>query len=273
MTNVEVQNISFGPRDSFPIICGPCVIEGEEACRAIAQQLKELSVKLNLSLIFKASYDKANRTSVDAFRGPGLDKGLAILKAISDDFDLPVLTDVHSPEQALKAGKVVDIIQIPAFMARQTDLVVAAGESGAVVNIKKPQFLSPQDMIHIIKKVESTGNKKILLTERGSTFGYGHLVADMKGLQIMRELGYPVVFDATHSVQRPSAGEGGFTPGDGKWAPHLARAAVAAGCEGLFIETHLNPAEAKSDKENAVPFKELEALLIQIVQINEIVKK
>jgi 2-dehydro-3-deoxyphosphooctonate aldolase (KDO 8-P synthase) len=235
----------------------------------LARRLKALSVKLSQPLVFKASFDKANRTSIDSFRGPGIDKGLEILSEIRSKFDVPVLTDIHEPWQCKVAAEVCDIIQIPAFLARQTDLVVAAGETGAVVNVKKGQFMAPEDMVEVIRKIESTGNRRIVLCERGSSFGYRNLVADMRSLLIMRELGYPVVMDATHSVQRPG-GLGGGSGGDGKYAPALARAAVATGVDGVFMETHLNPPEAKSDAANAIKFANVEKLLKQLQKIHAI---
>lgn len=266
---VNVDNRLFGHGQPLVMISGPCVIESREACRETALRLAELAEASGTSLIFKASYDKANRTSIDAYRGPGLEKGLEILHEIKSETGLPLLTDVHSPEQATAAGEVIDVLQIPAFLCRQTDLLVAAGETGRCINIKKGQFLAPPDMIHAVRKVESTGNRNILLTERGASFGYNNLVADFRSLIQMKEHGYPVVFDATHSVQRPGGGNG-FTAGDGPMAPMLARAAVAVGCHGLFMETHLNPAEAKSDKENAIPFEKLGALWDQLKRIHQI---
>ena len=221
--------------------------------------------------VFKASFDKANRTSVEAFRGPGLDRGLEVLREIRERFGVPVLTDIHESHQAEAVAAVADVLQIPAFLCRQTDLLVAAGRTGKVVNVKKAQFLAPEDMAHVIRKIESTGNRRILLTERGSTFGYHNLVADMRNLLIMRETGYPVIFDATHSVQRPG-GAGGCSGGDGRWAPALARAAVATGCDGLFIETHLHPERALSDKDNAIPFRQLETLWRRLVEIHALVQ-
>ena len=221
--------------------------------------------------VFKASFDKANRTSVDSFRGPGLEKGLDILAEIRERFDVPVLTDVHEPWQCAKVAAVCDILQIPAFLARQTDLVVAAGETGAVVNVKKGQFMAPEDMVNVIRKIESTGNRRIVLCERGASFGYRNLVADMRSLPIMRETGYPVVFDATHSVQRPG-GLGSGSGGDGRFAPVLARAAVAAGVDGVFMETHVNPAKALSDSANAIALRDVRALWRKLLAIDEIVK-
>jgi 2-dehydro-3-deoxyphosphooctonate aldolase (KDO 8-P synthase) len=269
MKSVNVdKGVVFGKR-ALVFIAGPCVIESREMAIDLARRLKALSVKLSQPLVFKASFDKANRTSIDSFRGPGIDKGLEILSEIRSKFDVPVLTDIHEPWQCKVAAEVCDIIQIPAFLARQTDLVVAAGETGAVVNVKKGQFMAPEDMVEVIRKIESTGNRRIVLCERGSSFGYRNLVADMRSLLIMRELGYPVVMDATHSVQRPG-GLGGGSGGDGKYAPALARAAVATGVDGVFMETHLNPPEAKSDAANAIKFANVEKLLKQLQKIHAI---
>ncbi len=238
----------------------------------LAKRLSALARKLGVDYIFKASFDKANRTSVDSFRGPGIDKGLEILAEIRATFDVPVLTDIHEPWQAKVAAEVCDVLQIPAFLARQTDLLVAAGETGAVINVKKGQFMAPEDMAQVIRKIESTGNKRIVLCERGSSFGYRNLVADMRSLLLMRELGYPVMMDATHSVQRPG-GLGTGSGGDGRFAPALARAAVATGVDGVFLETHLNPKVAKSDAANAIAFRSVENLWQTLVAINKLVKK
>lgn len=267
---VSIGGVKFGGKAPLALISGPCVIEGREKCLAIAKALKGLAKSERIPLVFKASFDKANRSSIKSFRGEGREKGLEILAEVKAKFGLPVLTDVHSVDDVHAAAKVCDVIQIPAFLCRQTDLLVAAGESGVVVNVKKGQFLAPWDMKNVIGKIEATGNKQILVTERGASFGYNNLVADMRSLLVMRELGYPVVFDATHSVQRPGGG-GDFTAGDGKWAPNLARAAVATGCDGIFMETHLNPAEALSDKENCVPFSAMKNLWRQLRGIDELV--
>ena len=241
-------------------IAGPCVIESRAMALDLARRLSLLSRKLGVGYVFKASFDKANRTSVDSFRGPGLEKGLEILAEIRAKYDVPVLTDIHEPWQAKPVAEVCDILQIPAFLARQTDLVVAAGETGAVVNVKKGQFMAPEDMAQVVRKIESTGNRRIALCERGSSFGYRNLVVDMRSLAVMRELGYPVVMDATHAVQRPG-GLGTGSGGDGKYAPLIARAAVATGAvDGVFMETHLDPKVAKSDAANAIRFAEVEKL-------------
>ena len=255
---VKVGKVTFGGR-RLVFIAGPCVIESVAGTMDLAAKLVRLAAELDVPLVFKASFDKANRTSSDSYRGPGLFEGLAILQEVRDRFQVPVLTDIHEPAQAAVAAEVVDILQIPAFLCRQTDLVVAAAETGKAINVKKGQFLAPEDMVNVIDKITATGNTKIILTERGASFGYHNLVADMRSLLIMRELGYPVVFDATHSVQRPG-GAGKTSGGDGRWAPALARAAVATGVDGVFMETHVNPAEALSDKANAVAFKDLKKL-------------
>ena len=264
------KGVVFG-NNKLTFIAGPCVIESREMAMDLARRLTALAKKLGVGYIFKASFDKANRTSVDSFRGPGIEKGLEILAEIRQKFNVPVLTDIHEPWQCKPVAEVCDVLQIPAFLARQTDLVVAAGETGAVINVKKGQFMAPEDMAQVIRKIESTGNKRIVLCERGSSFGYRNLVADMRSLLIMRELGYPVVMDATHSVQRPG-GLGTGSGGDGKYAPALARAAVATGVDGVFMETHLNPKVAKSDAANAIKFSEVEKVWKKLIAINEIVR-
>ena len=267
---VKVGKVTFGGK-KLVFIAGPCVIESVEGTMDLAARLVKLAAELDVPLVFKASFDKANRTSVDSYRGPGLFEGLAILQEVRDRFNVPILTDIHEPGQAAVAAEVVDILQIPAFLCRQTDLVVAAAETGKVINVKKGQFLAPEDMVNVIGKITATGNDKIILTERGASFGYRNLVADMRSLLIMRELGYPVVFDATHSVQRPG-GAGKMSGGDGRWAPALARAAVATGVDGVFMETHVNPAEALSDKANAVAFKDLKKVWQTLGAIHGLVR-
>ena len=264
------KGVAFGD-GGLVFIAGPCVIESREMALDLARRLSSLARKLKVGYVFKASFDKANRTSVDSYRGPGIDKGLEILSEIRAKFDVPVLTDVHEPWQCKVVAEVCDVLQIPAFLARQTDLVVAAGETGAVVNVKKGQFMAPEDMSQVIRKIESTGNRRIVLCERGSSFGYRNLVADMRSLLVMRELGYPVVMDATHSVQRPG-GLGTGSGGDGKYAPALARAAVATGVDGVFMETHVNPKVAKSDAANAIKFSEVEKLWKTLLAIHKVVK-
>ena len=233
----------------------------------LADRLSGLARRLHAAFVFKASFDKANRTSVDAFRGPGIARGLDVLAEVRARFGVPVLTDIHEPWQAKPVAEVCDVLQIPAFLARQTDLLVAAGETGAVVNVKKGQFMAPEDMAQVVRKIESTGNRRIVLCERGSSFGYRNLVADMRSLPIMRELGCPVVMDATHAVQRPG-GLGTGSGGDGRFAPVLARAAVAAGVDGVFMETHLNPRRAKSDAANAIRFADVEKLWKVLLKIH-----
>jgi 2-dehydro-3-deoxyphosphooctonate aldolase (KDO 8-P synthase) len=264
------KGVSIGD-GRLTFIAGPCVIESREMAFDLARRLTALAKKLKCNYIFKASFDKANRTSVDSFRGPGIDKGLEILADIRAKFDVPVITDIHEPWQCKVAAEVCDVLQIPAFLARQTDLLVAAGETGAVINVKKGQFMAPEDMVNVIRKIESTGNRRIVLCERGASFGYRNLVADMRSLLIMRELGYPVIMDATHSVQRPG-GLGTGSGGDGKYAPAIARAAVATGVDGVFMETHVNPKVAKSDAANAIKFAEVEKLWKKLLKIHEVVR-
>ncbi|HPF98840.1 MAG TPA: 3-deoxy-8-phosphooctulonate synthase [Kiritimatiellia bacterium] len=267
---IKVGKIEIGGAAPLVLIAGPCVIESRAACMELAEELVGLARAQKIPFIFKASYDKANRTSHKSFRGPGLSKGLPILAEIKERFRVPILVDVHSEAEVPLAAQVGDILQLPAFLCRQTDLVLALGESGKVVNVKKGQFLAPADVRNIIGKIESTGNRRIILTERGASFGYNNLVADMRSLLVMKEFGYPIVFDATHSVQSPG-GAGDHSGGDGRFAPYLARAAVATGCDGVFIETHLQPEKALSDRENAIPFKALKGLWRQLRAIDEIV--
>ena len=255
----SIGDIKMGAGRPLFIIAGPCVIESRKGCLAIARRLATLARETGTPLIFKASYDKANRTSLSGFRGVGMEAGLEILREVGEVTGLPLLTDIHAPAEAAPVAKVVDVLQIPAFLCRQTDLLLAAGETGAAVNVKKGQFLAPWDVGPLVEKVASTGNRRILLTERGSSFGYNQLVVDMRGLPLMARTGYPVVFDATHSVQKPGGG-GGYTSGDAAMAPVLARAAVAAGCSGVFMETHINPAEALSDRDNCLPLSRLRSL-------------
>ena len=267
---VEVdRGVAFGD-GSLTFVAGPCVIESRKMAFDLAARLVEIANELSVNFVFKASFDKANRTSVKAFRGPGLEEGLEILADIRSTFEVPVLTDVHEPWQCARAAAACDVLQIPAFLARQTDLLLAAGETEAVINVKKGQFMAPEDMANVITKIASTGNRRIVLCERGASFGYRNLVADMRSLPIMRALGYPVVFDATHSVQRPG-GLGTGSGGDGKFAPVLARAAVAAGVDGVFMETHVNPKRALSDAANALACKEVKALWKQLLAIHAIV--
>jgi len=257
-----------GPAPLF--ILGPCVIESEEFVWSMAKQLKKICAEAGVQWVFKASYDKANRTSVKSFRGMGVREGCSILGAIGRDLGVPVTTDVHSPEEAQAAAEWIDILQIPAFLCRQTDLIQAAAETGRVVNVKKGQFLAPWDVKNIADKLLAFGNERFFFTERGASFGYNNLVADMRSLYWIREAGYRIIFDATHSVQRPGGG-GDKTSGDGVLAPVLARAAAAAGCDGIFIETHEDPSRALSDGPNQIPLANLPRLLQQLVQIHALV--
>ena len=252
------------------LIAGPCVIESEEMVLEIAKKLKKLQEKFNpFVIIFKASFDKANRTSIDAFRGPGLAAGLAILQRVKATYGLPILTDIHQPIQAAAAAEVADILQIPAFLCRQTDLLLAASKTQRIVNIKKAQFLSGRDMIHVINKVISTGNRQVLLTERGTSFGYNNLVVDYTGILDMMEYGYPVIMDATHSVQKPG-GAGGKSGGNRAYAPLLAQAAAAIGIRGYFVETHPQPEQALSDGPNMLPLSDMEKLLSNLQKIHQL---
>lgn len=266
------QQIVFGEQQQpFILIAGPCVLEDQERVLKIGAKIKEITTRLDIPFIFKASYDKANRSSINSFRGPGLNEGLARLAQLKEELAVPVLTDIHQTEQAAVVAEVVDIIQVPAFLSRQTDLLLAAGKTGKIVNIKKGQFLAPHDIKKVVEKVESTGNKQILLTERGVSFGYNNLVVDMRSLPIMRNTGYPVVFDATHSVQLPGAG-GDRSGGEREFVPALTRAALGAGVDALFIEVHDNPDQALSDGPNMVQLDQLERLLKLAVAIDQIVK-
>ena len=258
------------PRRLF-LIAGPCVIENEKLCRTVAASLVKTCKQLGIFYVFKASFDKANRTSGKAFRGPGIAAGLKTLARIREEFGVPVLTDVHTEEQARLAGEVVDILQIPAFLCRQTDLIEAAVATGKIVNLKKGQFLSPTEMGRVAEKARLAGAKKILLTERGTTFGYNNLVADMRSIPIMQAFGFPVVFDATHSVQLPGGG-GDKSAGQREFAPVLASAALAVGADGLFIETHPRPDQAMSDGPNMIPLGEMEATLRGLLKVFEAVR-
>jgi 2-dehydro-3-deoxyphosphooctonate aldolase (KDO 8-P synthase) len=262
----EIGSMKLGTNEPL-FILGPCVIESEEFVWRMARQLKEIATKADIRFVFKASYDKANRTSAKSYRGIGVKEGCGILAAIGRELNVPVTTDVHSPEEVAVAAEFIDILQIPAFLCRQTDLIKAAAESGRVVNVKKGQFLAPWDVKNIAEKLIAYGAKSFFFTERGTTFGYNNLVADMRSLYLIREMGYPIVFDATHSLQRPGGG-GDKTSGDGVLAPVLARAAMAAGCDGIFIETHENPAAALSDGPNQIPLADLPALLSQLRAIH-----
>lgn len=255
----------------FQLIAGPCVIESEEMVLSIAGQMKEITEELGIPYTFKASFDKANRTSINGFRGPGLEKGLEILQKVKDVYKLPICTDIHEPWQAETVAKVADIIQIPAFLCRQTDLLVAAAKTGRCINIKKAQFLAPWDMKNCLEKVRQSGNDNVMLCERGTSFGYNTLVVDMTGLRVMKDFGVPVIFDATHSVQKPG-GNGTSTGGNRQYVEYLAKAAIAVGVDGLFMETHPDPDQAKSDGPNMVPLSGMKGLLIQLKKVYEAVQ-
>ncbi len=255
---------------SLLMMTGPCVIESEEHTLACAKELQRIFREAGVTLIFKASYDKANRSSIDSYRGPGIDEGLRILQRVKEELGLPLVTDVHTPEEARAAAQVVDIIQIPAFLCRQTDLLVAAGETGAVVSVKKGQFMAPWDMEHVLDKVRSTGNERIILVDRGTSFGYNNLVSDMRAIPVMSSFGVPVCFDASHSVQLPG-GQGKQSGGQREFIPVLAKAALAAGADCLFMEAHPNPAEAMSDAASVIPFAQLPQLLSELKAIYEVV--
>jgi 2-dehydro-3-deoxyphosphooctonate aldolase (KDO 8-P synthase) len=267
----RVGDLVVGTGSPLVFIAGPCVIESAAHAVDTAGQLREIAVRLRVPLIFKASYDKANRTSLSSFRGPGLDEGLKVLAAVKAQTSLPLLTDIHEPAHAAPAAAVVDVLQIPAFLCRQTDLLVAAASTGVAVNVKKGQFLAPRDMRHVIAKLEGAGAKSILLTERGTTFGYNNLVVDMRALPMMRELGRPVVFDVTHSLQLPGAGDG-VTAGLSQYIEPLARAGVAVGVDAVFMEVHQDPPRAKSDAANALRLDRVEGLIRQLVELDRIAK-
>ena len=267
---VTIDGLVLGREHPLFVIAGPCVIENETLCLQVAERLQIITSALGIPFIFKSSYDKANRTSGAAFRGLGLNEGLRILRKVHEEIGVPVLSDVHSIEEVQPAAEVLDVLQIPAFLCRQTDLVLAAMRTGKVVNIKKGQFLAPWDMKPVVDKATSTGSHRLLLTERGSCFGYNNLVSDFRSLPIMRQWGYPVVFDATHSVQLPG-GAGNASSGQREFVAPLARAAVAVGCDGLFMEVHPDPDRAPSDGPNMVPLDQVEDLLRQLVRIRETV--
>lgn len=268
---VHVGPWKCGPRLPLQFIAGPCVIESEDLIRRVSAELAELSQSRSWQIVFKSSFDKANRTSVDSFRGPGLEKGLDLLAKVRKDTGLPVTTDVHEAAQAGPVAEVCEILQVPAFLARQTDLIeavsTAAAKHGRTVNVKKPQFTAPEDMQHVVKKCAAFGNPQVLLTERGTMFGYGRLINDMRSIPVMQSCGVPVIFDATHSVQMPG---GATTGGNRKMVPFLARAAVACGCDGVFLETHPDPDKALSDGPNQMALGELPKLLDQLVRLREL---
>ncbi len=255
----------------FCLIAGPCVIESEEHVLQMAEELTSIAESQDVDLIFKSSFDKANRSSVESYRGPGIERGLEILQKVKDTYDVPVITDFHTPDQAKRVADVADILQVPAFLSRQTDLLVAAGETGKPVHVKKGQFLSAEGMENVAEKIESTGNDRVMLCERGAMFGYNNLVADMRNLHIMKDLGYPVVFDTTHSVQRPGS-KGDESGGDRQFAPTLARAALGVGVAGIFAEVHSNPSAAKCDAATQLPLAKFESLLEQWTEIDTVVK-
>ena len=271
MKIVKVKNIKISNTLPFIFIAGPCVMESEKLTLKTCEKLKKISEDLKIPFIYKCSYDKANRTSIKSFRGPGLEKGIEIIKKLKKIFNVPVLVDVHCRNEIKKVSEVADIIQIPAFLSRQTDLIVESSKTGKAVNIKKGQFLAPEDMKYVIEKAESTGNKNILITERGTSFGYHNLVVDMRGLKIMQEFKYPVIFDGTHSVQKPAAKEG-KTGGDRKFAPYLMRAAISIGIAGVYFETHPEPEKALSDADNMIPLKHLKGILALLKKLDKIIK-
>ena len=271
MREITIGNITAGGNNPPLIIAGPCVIENEEIIFHTAQRLKEICLSVGLPFVFKSSFDKANRTSVTSFRGPGIEKGLRLLAEVKSRVAVPVISDIHSIEQIRPAAEILDIIQIPAFLCRQTDLLVAASNTGKPVSVKKGQFLAPWDVQNIIGKFTSTGNEKLMLTERGTTFGYNNLVVDFRSFPIMRSFGYPVIFDVTHSLQLPG-GQGGCSGGQREYAGTLARAAAAAGVDGFFMEVHPDPDIAMCDGPNMIPLDEVEKLLRDIKKISSIVE-
>lgn len=269
---VQIKDFWIGEGHRLAVMSGPCVIESELHALQAAAELKKIFSKFPVSFIYKSSYDKANRSSYNSFRGPGIEEGLRILEKIKKEYDIPVVTDIHSPEEARAAAEVCDVLQIPAFLCRQTDLVVAAAQTGRVISVKKGQFMAPWDMQNVVQKIVSAENHNIILTDRGTCFGYNNLVSDMRGIPIMQKLGYPVCFDASHSVQLPG-GNGSSSGGQREFIPTLAKAAIASGCNALFLETHPNPAEAKSDKDSVYPFSLLPELMEELVAIYQVVHK
>ncbi len=267
---VPVKNFFIGNGAPLAVMSGPCVIEDEEHAMRAAETLKEIFEKVQIPFIYKSSYDKANRSSLHGFRGPGLDEGLRILERIKREFDLPIVTDVHSPEEAISAGQVCDILQIPAFLCRQTDIIVAGASTKAVVSVKKGQFMAPWDMENVVHKVQQSGNQHVILTDRGVTFGYNNLVSDMRAIPIMQRFGVPVCFDATHSVQLPG-GQGTSSGGQREFIEILAKAAIAAGADCLFMESHPNPDLAKSDRDSVISFEALPVLLRKLKRLYEVI--
>lgn len=272
MQPIAIKDFFIGKGKSLVIMSGPCVIESEDHCLFAAAALKKIFAEQGVKLIFKSSYDKANRSSVNAFRGPGLQEGLRILERVKNELDLPLVTDVHTPEEVKAAAEVCDIVQIPAFLCRQTDLIIAAAQTGAIVSVKKGQFMAPWDMKNVVEKVRSQNNNRIILVERGATFGYNNLVSDMRAFPIMQQFGVPVCFDATHSVQLPG-GLGNASGGQREFIPVLAKAALAAGANCLFMESHPDPAHAKSDAASVLDFKDLPVLLPVLKRIFEIINE
>jgi 2-dehydro-3-deoxyphosphooctonate aldolase (KDO 8-P synthase) len=268
---IHLNQLRFGGENPLFLIAGPCVIESESHARTMAERIAKIAADAQVPYIFKASYDKANRSSVKSFRGPGLQEGLRILCKIKSDLRVPILTDIHEASHAAPAAEVCDILQIPAFLSRQTDLLIAAAKTGCIINVKKAQFLSPWDMTNVVEKIAANGNDKIILTERGASFGYQNLVVDMRSFPILQKLGYPVVFDVTHSVQLPG-GQGHASGGQPEFIEPLARAGVAAGVDGIFLETHDNPAAALSDGPNALPLAQLPALLLRLKELSALVR-
>jgi len=268
---IKCGNISISNSKTFTLIAGPCQLENEKHALSVAEKLKEITHKLGIGLIYKTSFDKANRTSLKGKRGAGLEKSLPVFDKIRKDLSIPVLTDIHVIDQCNEVSKHVDVLQIPAFLCRQTDLLIAAAKTGKIINVKKGQFLAPWDMVNVTKKIEDSGNKNILLTERGASFGYNTLVSDMRSIPIMAKNGYPIIFDATHSVQQPG-GMGEKSGGQREFVEYLARAAVAVGVAGVFIETHPDPDNAPSDGPNMVPLSKMENLLKQLIEIDNLIK-
>jgi len=271
MNGIKLNDFVIGSNERFILIAGPCVLEDETTAMDVAQYLQKLTAKLKIPFIFKASYDKANRTSISSYRGPGLKEGLTILKRIKEKLTVPILSDVHRFEEIDEAAQVLDILQVPAFLCRQTDFVMEIAKKAKIINIKKGQFLAPWDVANIIAKVKAAGNENILLTERGASFGYNNLIFDVRSLPIMRQTGYPVIFDATHAVQLPG-GAGTISGGERNMVPYLARAAVAAGVDGIFLEVHRNPEKALCDGANSLYLDSLEELLTTLTKIDETVK-
>ena len=269
---VNCENIEISNNKNICLIAGPCQLESEQHAMDMAGKIKEITTKINIGFIYKTSFDKANRTSLKGIRGAGLDKSLPVFDKIKKDLQVPILTDIHSAEQCSIVSSHVDVLQIPAFLCRQTDLLVAAAKTNKIINVKKGQFLAPWDMVNVTKKISESGNNNILVTERGASFGYNTLVSDMRSLPIMRKNGYPVIFDATHSVQQPG-GLGDKSGGQREFVEYLARAAVAVGVAGVFIETHQDPDNAPSDGPNMVPLDDLENLLKQLSEIDNLIKK